>query len=294
MSTKQIVPILFVFFHLYTARLACQYSEVGFGLGTATYWGDLSLPTNYDNMVHNSRLAASVKARWIPNKTIGYAAFLGISQLHGDDAFSTVPQQRLRNLNFTSPLIDVSGLVEFYPFGFCKPMGDLPIYPFLTAGLSAVYFHPYTSYQNQKVYLQPLGTEGQGLPGYPEKYSRISLALPFGGGAKWALNDDWSINLEAIMNRAFTDYLDDVGGMYADYELLKKYNGSVASALSNRGQEYLGSAEPVIYSAGTQRGGTLVKDYYMYLFLSVQMRITDVQGRMMAGRGRSVKCPTFK
>jgi len=49
----------------------------------------------------------------------------------------------------------------------------------------------------------------------------------------------------------------------------------------------------VIYPMGTQRGSNRVKDYFMHITIGVHMRITDMLGRVMAFRGRIVKCPDF-
>jgi len=273
--------------------LSAQYTEGGIAAGISSYWGDLSLPTNFDNMTSHGRLAIGLKARYIRQKKWGASVYLGYSTLHGNDANSTSTQQRSRNLNFTSPLWELGILGELYPLGYGKPLGDLPIYPFLTAGISVIHFNPHTVYQGTRYDLQPLGTEGQGIPGNDPKYSRWSMAIPLGGGFKWELNEDWSLNAEAIVSRAFTDYIDDVSGNYADHDALLQSNGPVAAALANRGQEKTGAEFPDIFPAGTQRGSNRVKDYFMHISLGIHMRITDMLGRMMAFRGRTVKCPEF-
>lgn len=271
--------------------LVAQYSEAGVKLGFASYWGDLSLPTNYDNLTHNSRFAVGAEYRYVVNRTIGISGFLGYSQLHGDDAYSSVPLQRLRNLNFTTPLWQLGGMLEVYPFGFARPIGDVRIYPFFTIGISGICFNPSTTYKGVRYALQPLGTEGQGLPSYPDYYNLVSLAIPLGGGFKWAINDDWSLNLAAIVSRSSSDYIDDVSTNYADHAKLYQFNGPLSAVLANRTPEYLGSNKPVIFPAGAQRGSQIVKDYFMHITLGIHMRITDMMGRMKAFRGIWVKCP---
>jgi hypothetical protein len=84
-----------------------------------------------------------------------------------------------------------------------------------------------------------------------------------------------------------------LSGKYADHDALLQSNGQIAAALANRTQEYSGSEFPVIYPMGTQRGSNRVKDYFMHITIGVHMRITDMLGRVMAFRGRIVKCPDF-
>jgi hypothetical protein len=293
MTSQRSLSVFLLFILPLSGVLSAQYTEAGIDLGISSYWGDLSLPTNFDNLTRHGRLAVGLKGRYIHQKNWGASVYLGYSTLYGNDANSASSQQKSRNLNFTTPLWELGILGELYPLGYGKPMGDLHIYPFLTAGLSVIHFNPYTYYLGDRYDLKPLGTEGQGLPGYEQKYSRWSMAIPIGGGFKWELNEDWSINTEAIVSRAFTDYLDDVSGKYADHDALLQSNGQIAAALANRTQEYSGSEFPVIYPMGTQRGSNRVKDYFMHITIGVHMRITDMLGRVMAFRGRIVKCPDF-
>ena len=75
-------------------------------------------------------------------------------------------------------------------------------------------FNPYTMDAfNNKVYLQPFGTEGQGIPAYPEKkeYKLTQFALPFGGGIKMSLSDYIQVSIEIGMRKLFTLVLTPFG-----------------------------------------------------------------------------------
>ena len=56
--------------------------------------------------------------------------------------------------------------------------------PFVYAGAGMCWFNPQALYEGQWVELQPLGTEGQGLPQYPDRqpYAKYTFVFPFGGG----------------------------------------------------------------------------------------------------------------
>ena len=71
-------------------------------------------------------------------------------------------------------------------------------------------------YNDGWVRLQPLNTEGQGLPGYAKPYSLISVAFPIGLGVRYKLNNSWDLGFEMGFRYTLTDYLDDAGGNYAD------------------------------------------------------------------------------
>ncbi|MBC8464408.1 MAG: hypothetical protein H8D62_01900, partial [Bacteroidetes bacterium] len=85
------------------------------------------------------------------------------------------------------------------------------------------------------VELQPLGTEGQHSTHYPEKdpYMLQQFAIPLGVGFKLSLGEKFSMVAEYGIRKTFTDYLDDVGGTYADPQFLYMENPTAAN-LSDR------------------------------------------------------------
>ena len=93
------------------------------------------------------------------------------------------------------------------------------------------------------VALQPLGTEGQGRAGYEKPYSLVNLAIPFGLGVRYRFNEKLDFSLEAGFRYAFTDYIDDIGGTYADPAALA--DNPTALAMGNRTLE----------SVAARRGG---------------------------------------
>lgn len=105
---------------------------------------------------------------------------------------------------------------------------------FLALGVSYFKFNPKANYNNQWVELKPLGTEGQGMPGYPEPYNLNSRALTFGFGNRFFLSSNISLTLEFLWRQTKTDYLDDASTNYVDYEALKQNNGLLAAELGNK------------------------------------------------------------
>src|SRR5205085_6237819 len=83
-------------------------------------------------------------------------------------------------------------------------------YPYVFAGIGVFHFDPYTyDKENKKTYLQPLSTEGQGLPEYPNRksYKLTQVCLPFGGGWKVNINKRFDLIYEVGFRYLFTDYL---------------------------------------------------------------------------------------
>lgn len=71
-----------------------------------------------------------------------------------------------------------------------------------------------------KYYLKPLSTEGLGFLENRPYYKINQVSIPFGGGVKFALNDNVRLGFEVGMRKLFTNYLDDVSTTYAGKDLL--------------------------------------------------------------------------
>ncbi len=267
-----------------------QYLEYGLGIGGSVYWGDLNAP-DFGSNLSNTNLAAQAMAKLNFSRHIAIKGNLLYGKLSGNDANSFLEWQKQRNLNFESTLIELAILGEFHVFGY-NFGEENPISPYITAGIGAFYFNPTTSFEGIKYELQPLGTEGQGLPGFRSKYNRISLAIPFGAGVKFKVNDRVNFSVDILARRTFTDYIDDVSTNYVAYDELAAGNGIIAASLGNRIAEFLGQDEPVIIETGTQRGGADVADYYFTGMLTLTFKLNkNVQ--LFGSHRHRTDCPKF-
>jgi len=142
-------------------------------------------------------------------------------RLSGDDKLNN---NRSRNFNFFSSIIQLAGRLDWNMFGFSQLDGTA-FTPYVSGGASFFYMNPMTTYEGKKVALHPLGTEGQYLSGYPNQkpYSLFQPSLQFGGGLKMLTGSQIIIALEAMLSYTFTDYIDDVSTIYISYpELFEK------------------------------------------------------------------------
>jgi hypothetical protein len=285
---KKLVYLLFV--GLFPVFLTGQNIEIGVGLGAVNYWGDLNAPSFSKNLT-NARFGVQINGRIIYTKHLAGRLNVLIGGLEGDDSKSDLDWQQLRNLSFKSNLFELSLIGEYYPFGNSQKVSESLLSPFLAGGIGVFTFNPYADYEGQEIELQPLGTEGQGIPGYDDKYSTTSFALLFGGGAKFLITNSINLSVEVIARRTFTDYIDDVSSIYVNYNELLTGNGIFAAELGNRMDEFIGQSEPVQLPTGTQRGGVDVKDYY----LTGMVTLNFVLGGGSGGRRgyHNIECPTF-
>ncbi len=283
---KRILTLMFMMAFLTSFG---QYYEIGLQLGGTLYRGDLDAPSFTKNF-KNTQLAYGGFIKYNLSGHFGIRGNVTFGKLKGDDAISDSEEDNRRNLNFTSSLKELGLMLEYNIMHYDPKDNDKFFTPYVTAGVAFFSFNPTTTYEGNEYELQPLGTEGQGLPGYNTRYNLTELSIPFGAGVKYSFNEKWSVGFELIWRKTFTDYLDDVSGVYADYDELLAGNGTIAAALSNRQGEYLGQSEPIIPEAGTPRGQGDVKDYYITAMFSIIYNLNSVfGGRGGGGQG----CPSF-
>jgi hypothetical protein len=131
--------------------------------------------------------------------------------------------------------------------------------------------------------LRPLHTEGQGYEGIesgddfniPSKefnegktYKKVAVCIPFGFGIQQAFDSYMGIKIEFGIRYTFTDYLDDVSGIYYDKNLLAQYNGNVAATMSGTNSG-ITSGDVTYTEAGYKRGNPNNNDYYGFLNISL-------------------------
>jgi hypothetical protein len=209
------------------------------------------------------------------------AGFL-MGKVSGDDKLSTLNKDR--NLNFFSQVMEFHVGAEYDLINSYEHT----ITPYLYAAVAGYHFDPYTfDAANKKVYLQPLGTEGQGFGGR-KKYSLTQLSIPFGGGVKMPLTDNIYLRLEGGLRKLFTDYLDDVSTFYVSGADLLANNGQQAVDLSFRKDELQPSAP--YPDPGAKRGNPKSKDFYYTLGFTLSFRLAGNDGKGKAGKGK-LGCP---
>ncbi|MEJ7611014.1 MAG: DUF6089 family protein [Ferruginibacter sp.] len=217
----------------------------------------------------------------ITNKISARANFT-YGKISADDKTGT--KNRDRNLSFSSPITDVHLGVEYNILDIYEKVFT----PYVFAGISYFHFNPSAiDSTGNKVFLQPLGTEGQGFFEGRKKYDLNQFAIPFGAGAKLALGENLRIGFEIGLRKTNTDYLDDVSTTFADQQALIANNGPQAAALSFRGDELKNSAT-AYPAAGAQRGSPKFKDWYYFSGLTLSFRLDGNGG----GNSRSkLGCP---
>jgi opacity protein-like surface antigen len=264
-----------------------QTNQFGISGGISNFLGDLGKkPPNgrfYFGDVEASlfRPAFGVFYRHGFNKFLAIRTSAIYGRLQGDDRLSNYKKfmddawiRKYRNLHFKSYIFEIAALGEInlmpYEAGNIKKR----FAPYITAGVALFSFNPKADYKGEKISLQPLGTEGQGLPGYAKKYSLIQLAFPVGFGLKYNLTQFITVALDFGHRFTLTDYVDNVSTVYPNKtDVFGFYEPKTAQKiyeLSRRSTENdLENLYGNITSSGSQRGNPKGKDAYLFSMFSL-------------------------
>jgi hypothetical protein len=274
--------------------------ELSVGIGTTHFLGDLGgrnaigSPFIWDLDIAGTRPAASFSARYYVREKVSVRGQLAYGIAAGNDNLTKEAARENRNLSFRSDVLEISGQLEFHLFrerygrlfdlrgtkanqGVASRMG---LYAFLGGG--GFFYNPKAQYNNNWVALRPLGTEGQGLPGGADDYSSFSPCVLFGAGVRKPIQKTWSIGAELQYVKTFTDYLDDVSGVYYDRNALLAARGPQAAFLADPSLGAFAGQTDI----GAQRGDPSDLDSYFFLRFHAHYKIFRYRGNSQKYRSR--------
>ena len=289
---KKLLPILFAVLTIGTTSNA-QTHEVGLSIGTANFLGDLGgandigapFIKDLEWKLFKPAISGTYRYTFHPHMTL--RGSLTWTQVAGDDALVDGDEygtphwfRNYRNLHFRTNIVEVGAMFEFNIVKYAIGSSRYRFAPYIATGINMFYFNPQAQYEGEWVDLQPLGTEGQGLPEFPdrEKYSRFQPSIPIAGGIKLNIKKSWAFGLELNHRITFTDYLDDVSTSYpGDDVFYANYDpeqAAMVSALSRRSVEIdPENTHGITTSANQQRGDHTDNDHYFTFQASISYKI---------------------
>jgi hypothetical protein len=266
------------------AQLSTKYFFVGVALGTTNYKGDLD--DNFTLKFTKPGVGLVGGYKFHPHMYARLSFNQGWMGASDASAATDVPRRR-RNLSFRSPITEAAVTFHYEFFANNRKFKYRPQYtPYLFGGVAVFAFNPQAKLGDQWYDLQPMGTEGQFLPGCdtcPEPYKLVQFSIPFGVGIRYKLTDKIDLNVEMGLRKTFTDYLDDVSGNYPNMEALRAWNPT-SYLLSDRIDRvlYPQGAGPSPVGVNGIRGDNTQDDWYVLTMVSATY-ILDW-----------VKCPKFR
>ncbi len=253
-----ITTVILSFGAFFARPAAAQDIDIGVFGGGSYYLGELN-PGNqflFTRPAYGGLIRFNFDTRWAMRMQVLQG------QIAGDDAVSGA--NTLRNLRFTSPLTELSGVVEFNFLDYFTGSMNNYFSPYLFGGPGFFIFNPKADYDGETINLRDITTEGQTNNG---KYSLYGLSAVFGFGMKYSLNNRFGLGLEWGMRKTFTDYLDDVSTTY--YLDFNQLNPDQIGA-----PEVLSDPSPVKHLPGMQRGDPHNNDWYSFAGLTLTYRFT--------------------
>lgn len=260
-----------------------QTVRLNFMVGLSNYYGEIQKKkVTFDQ----SNPVLAFGATLDLTKRLLLRTDVNFTKLQGDDKRGIYPY---RNLNFKTSLSEGTLLLEYNLFD----LYERKFTPYIFSGVGLFHFNSYTTDSlNRKVYLQPLSTEGQGFPEYPDRkvYKNTQLNIPIGGGLKYAISDDVQFGFEYGLRILFTDYIDDISKLYVDENILRNRAGQLAVDLSYRADE-LKNGSKSYPSAGSFRGSSRVNDLYYYGLARLSIKMNWFENGLSSGRRNRFGCP---
>jgi opacity protein-like surface antigen len=251
--------------------------------GLSNYSGDLQAkPFTLDQ----SFFAFGAGVQYDITRNFSAITNISLMQVGAADRFNKADLQ-FRNLSFQTKIAEWNLVGEYTFFDMTRST----VSPFIFAGIAGFYFDPFAfDSTGKKVYLRPLGTEGEGLKEYPGRkpYNQLQFAIPLGAGIKFRVSENIVLAYEIGFRKTFTDYLDDASTRYVDRTILLTEKGPKAVEMAYRGGEVKGGSA-VYPPDGTLRASAKYKDIYYYTGIRVSVALFSRRNPYY-GRGR-IDCP---
>ncbi|MGB3116586.1 MAG: DUF6089 family protein [Ferruginibacter sp.] len=243
-----------------------QKGEFGVTLGAGHYFGDLNTKAG----LNRPKPSFGIFYRKQFGNYIGARIAARYAQLGYSDTYSKNTYQKLRNLSFNSNVWEVAIQGDFNFFKFVPGDWNHAFTPYVTLGVGLFSFDPYSYIRGEKIFLRPLGTEGQNL-GYKgrKEYGSMSFCIPFGVGLKYNINQKFNFTFEVAHRFTGTDYLDDVSSTFIGID--KFSAGSNAAKMQDRRHEIDNGQ----FLEGQQRGWSKQKDSYIIAEVGISFNLSS-------------------
>lgn len=274
-----------------------KYELLG-GIGPSGFLGDIGgskrSGTHFidDYNFLSTRYCINAGMRYKPEPKLAVKVMLNFAMVSGNDSLSDNLYRRNRNINFRSPIIELSVQGEYYlnsdinaktlyslvGLKTKKKRKRWAVYVF--GGIGLFYYNPQEKLNVDENWysVRKYHVEGQGLPGGSKQFSNYSIAIPIGLGYRQVLDKKWSIGVEFGFRKTFTDYIDGVSGNYYNSVKLTQAYGTTAASLADPNLGKIDGAT----NTGQERGNSKYKDSYMFFTVNVGYMLKGKQHRTRA------------
>jgi hypothetical protein len=246
-------------------------AEFGITAGVSHYFGDL----NTRAAINRPKPAFGSFYKKAFGNYLGIRVSAHYAQVGYSDVYSKNTYQKTRNLSFNSDIYEFALHGDFNFFKYIPADPDHNFTPYITIGIGVFSYNPYAYLDDKKIYLRPLGTEGQNI-GYKDAagkarkpYGSMSVCIPVGIGFKYSINNQVNFSFQLAQRLTTTDYLDDVSSTFVGKD---KFTNITAGILQDRSPEKTGLTG--IGVEGRQRGFSKQKDQYIIAEMGLSFNIS--------------------
>lgn len=177
--------ILFISFICVTITSTAQIHEIGLIGGGVNYIGDIG-PEYY---INPNNIMGGIIYKWNINPRIALRGTLNFAELSASDSDASNEGRKDRGLSFTNSIQELAVGIEYSFFKYDINSARHRQTPYLLVGLGAFNHKTITS-------------------GNIANASKISAAIPFGFGYKFAIGRRFAMALELRTTYTFTDQID--------------------------------------------------------------------------------------
>jgi hypothetical protein len=183
---------------LSVSKLHSQDSEVGLLIGGTAFYGDIAVRP--ETTLPQARPIAGLFYRYHTSDRWAFRGQLAFGQLYADEKRYVIASpdnfRERRGVSFTTFITELSVLPQFRFFN----IGNVSFYGF--TGFTGFYFKPNVNYN------EPNTVIGDKNPDKEAVYSKLTWAIPGGGGMQWLINDQTALGFEIHGRKTGTDFID--------------------------------------------------------------------------------------
>lgn len=176
----------------FISEAKAQKYEIGGGLGTTAYTGDILRKIDLDHLGLHGTLFGKRNFDNVWTLRLGLTA----GTLRATDSVRPYDlAAERRDARFRGGIIEGTAIMEFNFLDFLRNDSEFFWSPYAFFGIGySHFFSKGNTYAFQ----------------FSERYNVGTVVIPFGGGVKYRLDDRWTLAVEAGIRATFTDYLDKV------------------------------------------------------------------------------------
>lgn len=225
------------------ALVVAQSYEIGGGIGTAVYSGDIirKIDTGQSGLQGTLFGKRNFDNVWSLKLGVNLAKIRAADSIRPIDAMASVRQG-----HFTGRITELSAIMEFNFLDYVNHKSEFRFSPYAFFGMGYAF----------------VNAEGRMHTGAPvEKYRTNTLVVPFGGGLKFLLTNQLNLGLEFSFRPTTSDALDQLG---SQLPALPRYDTPL-------GPDTKALAKSMNF------GNPNSKDWYYFLGLTVSYTLTKAR-----------------